>query len=254
MKKADEIFESFLKETPLIIAHRGFSAVAPENTLSAFKLAIENKADMIELDIRMSKDKSVVVIHDSKLDRTTDGTGRVRAKYIWNLKKLDAGSWFDKSFKGEKIPTLEEVFRLVKGRIPIDIEIKKTRGKEEIEERVLGLIYSFEMVDKVIISSFNPRVIRKIRKLSSEIPTGFIYHYPVYFNPGRILKRLGANVLIHNYKFTTEKLVKKVHTSGFRIFVYSVNSFDKIKRMVELGVDGIITDDVKLARGVVLGI
>ncbi len=242
-----EIVEKFFKSnSPLIIAHRGFSAIAPENTLSAFKSAIRSKADMIELDVQTTRDGTPVVIHDTKVDRTTNGTGKVKNFYLWTLRELDAGSWFDLKYKGEKIPTLEEALKFIGGKIPVNIEIKSSSIK--ITEKVIATIYELDMEEKVLISSFDPRVLRKIKKLKIQIPTGFLYHYPVYFNPIKTLENLGAIVFIHNFKFTTPKLVKKIHEAGFKIFVYTVNKPADIKKMIEIGVDGIITDDIRTAR------
>lgn len=240
-----EIVENFFKfDAPLIIAHRGFSAIAPENTLSAFKSAIRSKADMIELDVQATKDGTPVVIHDAKVNRTTNGTGKVKNFYLWSLRELDAGSWFDQKYKGEKIPTLEEALKFINGRVPVNIEIKNSG----VTEKVIATVYELGVEKKVLISSFDPRVLRKIKKLKIQIPTGFLYHYPVYFNPVKTLENLGAVVFIHNFKFTTPKLVKKIHDAGFKIFVYTVNKPTDIKKMINFGVDGIITDDIRTAR------
>ncbi len=247
--KSEEVLRDFFKtKSPLVIAHRGYSKIAPENTISAFKLAVRFKADMIELDVRITKDGTPVVIHDSKVDRTTNGTGKVKNFYLWDLRELDAGSWFDHKYIGEKIPTLKEVFDAVGVKIPINIEIKSASIKDKLTEKVLAVIYENEIANNVLISSFDPRVLKNVRKLTREIPTGFLYHYPIYFNPVKTLLKLGANVLIHNYKFTTPKLVEKLHNAGFKIFVYTVNNPNHILKMIKIGVDGIITDDVKLTR------
>ncbi len=246
MNQIETVEKFFKSNSPLIVAHRGFSAIAPENTLSAFKSAIRLKADMIELDVQSTKDGTPVVIHDSKVDRTTNGTGKVKNFYLWSLRELDAGSWFDSKYKGEKIPTLEEALKFINGKIPVNIEIKSSSIK--ITEKVIATVYEADMEEKVLISSFDPRVLRKIKRLKVQIPTGFLYHYPVYFNPVKTLENLGAAVFIHNFKFTTPKLVKKIHDAGFKIFVYTVNKPTDIKKMINFGVDGIITDDIRTAR------
>jgi len=249
--KAMEVFEKFFKtDSPLLIAHRGLSAVAPENTLSAFKYAIRSKADMIEVDIRLTKDGTPVIIHDAKVDRTTNGRGKVKNFYLWTLKELDAGNWFDLKYKGEKIPTLDETLKFINGKIPINIEIKTSTRKNEIAEKVLAIVFENGYEEKTLISSFDPRVLRRIKKLTDEIPTALLYHYPIYFNPIKTLKNLNAVALIHNFKFTTSNLVKKIHDAGFKIFVYTVNDPKDIRKMIDIGVDGIITDNVRLARNV----
>ncbi len=246
MNQIETVEKFFKSNSPLIVAHRGFSAIAPENTFSAFKSAIRLKADMIELDVQSTKDGTPVVIHDSKVDRTTNGTGKVKNFYLWSLRELDAGSWFDSKYKGEKIPTLEEALKFINGKIPVNIEIKSSSIK--ITEKVIATVYEADMEEKVLISSFDPRVLRKIKRLKVQIPTGFLYHYPVYFNPVKTLENLGVAVFIHNFKFTNPKLVKKIHDAGFKIFVYTVNKPADIEKMINFGVDGIITDDIRTAR------
>lgn len=248
MKKM-EVFEKFFKSnSPILIAHRGLSAIAPENTLVAFKYAINSKADMIELDVRLTKDETPVVIHDARVDRTTNGIGKVKSFYLWVLKELDAGSWFHPKYRGEKIPTLEEVLKLTNLKIPINIEIKTSTLQDKIAEKVLAVVFENGYIEKVLISSFAPRVLKKVNKLTSEIPTALLYHYPIHFNIVKTLKNLNVVALIHNYKFTTQKIVEKIHNVGLKIFVYTVNKPEDIVKMVNIGVDGIITDDVRLAR------
>ncbi|MEE8523355.1 MAG: glycerophosphodiester phosphodiesterase family protein, partial [Thermoanaerobaculia bacterium] len=147
-------------ERPRVIAHRGFSGVAPENTLVAIRKAIDVGADMAEIDVLLSRDRHVVVIHDDTLDRTTDGKGPVEDLSLEELRRLDAGSWFSAEFAGERMPTLAEVLDLVRGRILLNVEIKSEAVTREIEggivDRVLRLIAEREMGDQVILSSFEP--------------------------------------------------------------------------------------------------
>jgi glycerophosphoryl diester phosphodiesterase len=160
------IFTFFLK-TPLlsdekrimVIAHRGASGYAPENTVSAFKKAIMMKADMIEFDVHLTKDGKVVLMHDKTVDRTTDGKGKVKEMTLKELKKLDAGLWFDKKFKGEKIPTLEKVLKKFKGKILFNIEIKS----EGTEEEIVRLIKKYKLEKDVMVSSFNHQFLKKIK-------------------------------------------------------------------------------------------
>ena len=144
----------------LVVAHRGFSGAAPENTLAAFRKAIEAGSDMIELDIQLSKDGKIVVIHDETLERTTDGQGRVADRTFPEIRKLDAGSWFGSQFSGEKIPTLQEVLELAKGKVLVNIEIKNPAHGQypitELADQGLEAVKKAGMLNRVIFSSFNP--------------------------------------------------------------------------------------------------
>src|SRR5690606_9559351 len=144
----------------MVIAHRGFSGAAPENTLAAFRKGIEIGSDMIELDVHLSRDGELVVIHDETLERTTNGKGRVADNTLMELKDLDAGSSFAPQFSGEKIPTLIEVIELAKGRVLVNIEIKNPTHQRysitELAEKTLREVKKAGMIDKFIFSSFNP--------------------------------------------------------------------------------------------------
>ena len=151
------------------IAHRGFSGKYPENTLIAFKKAIELEADMIELDITLSKDKIPIVIHDDTLERTTNGNGKVRATASNKLKLLDAGSWKNPKFHEERIPTLEEVLRLIKkSKIDLNIEIKSSAFEKKhstscIELQTLNLIQKYKLMNRIVISSFESKILLRLQ-------------------------------------------------------------------------------------------
>ena len=159
---------NFSKKRFYTIAHRGASAYYPENTMSAFKAAVDMKADMIELDVLLSKDNIPVVFHDERLDEKTNGSGLVCDHTLSDLKKHDAGSWFDTKFKNERIPTLREVLEFSRNRILVNIEIKPevVTEKEEsgIVKLVLNLVEELGMEEVVMISSFDYRVLERLSK------------------------------------------------------------------------------------------
>lgn len=229
----------------LVVAHRGFSGAAPENTLVAFRQAMEIGSDMIELDIQLSKDRRIVVIHDETLERTTNGQGKVVDYNLKELKKLDAGSWFGSQFAGERIPALQEVLTLAKGKVPVNIEIKNpTHGKypiTELAEKALQEVKKSEMLNQMIFSSFNPASLEWIQKKEPRAWLAFLYHRP-WNSPAELTGGGEFEVLnLRNIHLTREK-VGKVRKEGFKLNVYTVNSEEELEQFVRWGVDGIITN------------
>jgi glycerophosphoryl diester phosphodiesterase len=207
------------------MAHRGFSSAAPENTLSAIKKALDLPyVDSIEVDVQLSKDGIPVVIHDFTLERTTNGVGYVKEKTFAELRELDAGSWFSKEFKGEKIPSLGEVFELAKDQnILLNIELK-TAGDmyQGYEKAVVDLVKKFKMEDRVYLTSFDHDVIRNIKRLKTKIRTGLI----IDGNPVLLTEQLaeaGADVLSINAEYLTPKLITKMIEKKIRIIAWTVN-------------------------------
>jgi len=231
----------------MIIAHRGFSGIAPENTLTAFKKAIEIGADMIELDVLLSKDGELIVIHDKTVNRTTNGKGKVSDFNLSELKKLDAGSWFKKHFSGEKIPTLEEVFDLARDKIQINIEIKKDgfnphKKNGGVEEKVVKLIEKYNMTSQVIVSSFNPLIVQRIKEFNPEIPTALLYQYRINKGLIKVFNNLHINAVNPGKRFFTKKTSIEVHQSDLKINIYTINQKREMKKFIKMGVDGIITN------------
>ncbi len=229
----------------MVVAHRGFSGAAPENTLAAFQKGIDIGSDMIELDVHLSRDGELVVIHDETLERTTNGKGMVADHTLKDLKKLDAGSSFGAAFAGERIPTLKEVLDLAKGRVLVNIEIKNPTHQRysitELAERTLREVEKAEMSAKVIYSSFNPVSLEWIQAKEPRAWTAFLFHRPwssLRDIPGG---REYSVLNLRNIHLTREK-VAEIKKAGKRINVYTVNSEDEIKQFVDWGVDGIITN------------
>lgn len=238
---------------PLIIAHRGASGLAPENTLSAFSKAIEIGVDRIEMDLRMTLDGEVVVIHDKTILRTTNGRGSVRKLGLKRLKKYSAGSWFHPKFEQEKVPTLREVLELVNGQTTLLLEIKNGSPYHHgIERNIVNLVNEYNAHKWCIVQSFNDRVLNNFRELpnlNSDIQklfSAFIPVAPFYGGSKFSYKRLRnyhyADEVNINYKYVSPRVVKKVHQMNKKVNVWTVNEKSNMKKYIQMGVDGIITD------------
>jgi glycerophosphoryl diester phosphodiesterase len=238
---------------PMIFAHRGSSAYAPENTLTAFETAIRQGADGIELDAKLTADGQVVVIHDPTIDRTTGVNGVVRQMNLAELKKLDAGSHFDYGFRGESIPSLEEVFETVGHRIFINVELTNyTSPLDNLPEAVAHIVLRHKLEKRILFSSFNPLALIRIKHLVPKTPVGLLA-LPGKNGawsrswPGRLV---GYQALHPDASDLTEVLIKKIHQWNCRVHVYTVNSEHQMRQFFIWGVDGIFTDDPVLARQV----
>ena len=235
---------------PVIFAHRGASAHAPENTLAAFELALAQNADAIELDVKLSADGRAVVIHDQTVDRTTGSHGRVKDLSFAELRALDAGSFFSESYRGEKIPALEEVFDAVGKRTFINVELTNyTTPRDSLVETVCMLVKKFGLQKHVLFSSFFASNLSKARAYLPEVPRGLLafdgwlgaWARSFGFNFGRYQA-------LHPYlKDVTSQQVQRVHRLNRRVHVWTVNAADDMRRLFHWGVDGIFTDDPQLA-------
>lgn len=237
-----------------IWAHRGASGHAPENTLAAFRLAAEMGADGIELDVHLSRDGQVVVIHNGTVDARTDGHGRVCDQSLAELQALDAGSWFSPHFSGERIPTLEAVLADVGQRLLVNVEIKGrlaagTPTAGALEAEVVRIIQEQGMVDRVIVSSFVPGSLRRVRALDREIPLGFLYAGPVHKHLPLWVYRLFVpyDALHPAFRLVDAGYVARARRHGpggsdCPLNVWTVNDEEDLCRMRDLGVAGIITN------------
>lgn len=235
---------------PVIFAHRGASAYAPENTLSAFELALAQNADAIELDVKLSADGRAVVIHDTTVDRTTDGHGRVKDLTLQELRSLDAGSFFSERYRGEKIPTLEEVFEAVGKRTFINVELTNyTTPRDALVETVCSLVKESGLQEHVMFSSFFASNLTKARAYLPGVPRGLLA-FDGWL--GAWARSFGFNFgkyqALHPYlEDVTVQQVQRVHRLNRRIHVWTVNAVDDIRRLFHWGVDAIFTDDPQLA-------
>jgi glycerophosphoryl diester phosphodiesterase len=238
--------------SPLLVAHRGVSARFPENTLAAFHAAVADGALMLELDVGLSADGVPVVLHDETLNRTTDGRGPLSAMAWPQVAELDAGSWFGPAFAGEPVPTLARVLDELGGRIAINVEIKPEAVRSEpaggIEEQVVALVRARALEDQVVISSFEPTAVGRIKRLFPELPAALLYHNELPQDAVALLALYEADGLHVNKRHVTAELVETLHAAGRYVGVYTANSARDLRRLGELGVDAIFTDDVAAAR------
>src|SRR5215208_560478 len=235
---------------PVIFAHRGASAHAPENTLAAFELALLQNADAIELDVKLSADGRAVVIHDSTVDRTTGSHGRVKDLSFAQLRSLDAGSFFSENYRGEQIPSLEEVFEIVGKHAFINVELTNyTTPRDSLVETVCMLVKQFGLQERVMFSSFFAWNLSKARAYLPEVPRGLLA-FDGWL--GAWARSFGFNFgkyqALHPYcKDVTSQQVQRVHRLNRRIHVWTVNAADDMRRLFHWGVDAIFTDDPQLA-------
>jgi glycerophosphoryl diester phosphodiesterase len=241
---------SWLKpsNSPLVIAHRGSSAIAPENTIAAFQRAIKDSADAVELDIHLSKDGELAVIHDDRIDRTTTGTGYVKKITLSEIQKYDAGSWFDQKYSGEIIPSLTDILSLCKGKIGINIEIKSERSDAKISiivKQCFDELSKYNNQTDILISSFDKRILEEIREIDTKITLGLLYDpfYKMIKNPVRLAVDLKVNYLVISNRFTSKRIVKSAHQNGLIVGTFTVNTEPQLHKVIESGVDAIITND-----------
>jgi glycerophosphoryl diester phosphodiesterase len=235
---------------PVIFAHRGASAHAPENTLAAFELALVQNADAIELDVKLSADGYAVVIHDPTVNRTTGSQGRVSDLSLQQLQALDAGRFFSEKYRGEKIPSLEEVFEVVGKRTFINVELTNyNTPRDSLVETVCMLVKKFGLQKRVLFSSFFASNLSKARAYLPEVPRGLL---AVNGFLGAWARSFGFNFgryqALHPYlKDVTVQQVQRVHRLNRRIHVWTVNAEEDMRRLFHWGVDAIFTDDPQLA-------
>lgn len=229
------------------IAHRGASGKgwAPENTLVAFQKAIEIGTDAIEMDVHRTKDGHVVVCHDTTLDRTTDRHGAIKDLTLSEIKQADAGNRFGPAFAGERIPTLKEALDLVQDKALALIEIKP----EDIAREVVRTIEAHDAVERVVVQSFHKEVVREVGILNPHLRRALLIGVPA-IDVGRtrairLTRRtteVGASILSLSHNAATPKLVQELHRRGLTLWGWTVDEFDDLRRMLQIGVDGIISN------------
>jgi glycerophosphoryl diester phosphodiesterase len=235
-----------------IVAHRGFSAVAPENTLAAIKEAVDAGASGCEFDVYGCGDGTVVLMHDKTVDRTTDGSGRVTELTLERLKQLDAGSWKHARYSGEPVPTLDEALRLLKdtGCQPV-IEIKM----EGISARVVEAVRKADMVDQAAVIAFSQEVVTEVRQLEPRLPCAWLCGDDLHGTPAERAdwlaaraRQCGTDLLDLNYKILSPNLIAELKSRGLSVWTWTVNDPPVMRSLIDWGIDSITTDRPDLLR------
>ncbi len=230
----------------MAIAHRGASSYAPENTLAAFDLALQMGVSQIELDVHLSSDGHVVVIHDETVDRTTNGSGPVTSHTLAALQAFDAGSWFGAKFAAERIPSFTEVLERYKGRAHVHTEIKGHGA--QLSRRTADLVRGLGMAGRVTITSFQRTRLEETRAYAPELPTGWL----VTEVSDAIIaqaRAMGLTQLCPRANVVTPELVRRLHAEGFVVRAWGVATEDLMRQAVSAGADGMTVNfpDVLLA-------
>lgn len=230
-------------EKPIVFAHRGFSGIAPENTMISFEKALGIGVTGIELDVQLSRDGEVMICHDEKVDRTTNGKGLLVQFTRAELQQLDAGSWFAPEFAGARIPTLIEVLELLQNQnITLNIELKTgIVDYPNLEEKVLELTYRYGMHERTIYSSFNHYSMKKVKDLDRTARIALLYIAGLY-EPWQYAKQLDTYAIHPLFYNIRPELVTLSHGAGIKVHPYTVDQETDLKRMLQCGVDGIITN------------
>lgn len=245
-----QTLEKFYRHTPLVIAHRGASYDAPENTIAAFALARQLGADGVELDTSLTRDGVPVVIHDLVLDSTTSGSGPVSEIDLRTIKTLDAGSHFDFSFKGETVPTLDEALEAIGPELIVNIEMKTVKWQSQgLESAVLNVIRRHNAGQRVIVSSFNPIALRRFRAMAPNIPIGYLYapEEPIYLRFGWFMLGLPHEARHPHHSLVDARFMAWARAHHYRVHTWTADAPERIRELGDLGVDAIITNRPDLA-------
>ena len=231
------------------IAHRGFSAIAPENTMVAFQKALELNVDCVELDVHGTIDKKVVAIHDQTLNRTTNQTGFVNQQTLNRVRQADAGRWFDDKFTGEKIPTLTEALDLICPSAMAVVEVKDAA----ITDQVVKDIHRTNTSERVVVIAFDPMVLKQVRQLDSTLSTGFLLGGDKgHVNDVELAAQLVQQVLVMGVpllnlseKLITSLLTNEIKKRGVTLWTWTIDDLERMKEVVDSGVQGITSNQPK---------
>jgi len=241
----------------VVIAHRGASAYAPENTHSAFQLAIEMQSEMIEFDVLLSKDGIPVIIHDENLERTTGVVGLVGEFTLAELKELKTGAWFSEEFSEEPFPTLEEVLKYAKGKIAVNIEIKYESVTDNVQggivDKALELVKNADMEQEVIFSSFDYRVMEHLNVLAPTVPKALLYEPDQSgdLSPSQLVEKYNVDAFNFSYKQLTDEWIAELNANEIPFFIYTVNDEDLMEKIIKSGAKGIFSDKPDVLKQVV---
>ena len=241
---------------PLVLAHRGANKVAPQNTLPAFKQAIQLNADGIETDVHLCKDGEIVICHNYTVDATSNGKGSIDEMTFAELRELDFGSYFSNDFKGTTLPTLAELLTLVKDMNLVNIEIKPPQKDNDLVKRVVEEVYKFGIEKNSIISCFNPECIRQVKEIDKDIKTALLYEDDelgneiMTFGVAKYCQQLNADAAHPHRNLITHKEILELHNLGIAVNPWTVNTREDIIRLTNWGCDALITDIPDFCRQV----
>ncbi len=227
----------------LRIAHRGAAGTRPELTAVAFDRAIELGVDMIELDVQLTRDRRLVVLHDTELGRTVSGHGAVRDRDLAQLQALDAGSWFDPAYAGARVMSLDEVIERTRGRVALNVEIKSPEEDWRSTAEVLArLLDATQQVDSVVVSSFAMGALRALRALAGRYRLAILWRQADLGDAFRFAAELEAEAIHPHYRLVDRQLVAAAAERGLAVNAWTVNKVQKMRKLVDLGVSGLISD------------
>jgi glycerophosphoryl diester phosphodiesterase len=248
--------ENILKTDFEIIAHKGASGLAPENTIASFQKALDLGVDMVELDVRQTKDEEIIVFHDQFLDRTTNGTGDIHNYTLEELQQFDAGSWYDPKFSDQKIPTLKEVLDLINGQCKVLIEIKHMDHPHyhDFSDKLVDIVREEKNgFDWIILQSYEDKYLEEAHAYDERILTKkmligedsaplIAFYIETRMHLGRAEQEGDLMALNPEYTTLSPRRVFRMHARGYKVYTYSVNEREDMIKMLNMGVDGIITD------------
>ena len=230
-----------------VIAHRGSSGTAPENTLLAFRRAVESGADWLELDVRRTADDGLVVFHDRTLNRTTDGRGPLIRRTVEELRSLDTGRWFSHRYAGERMPTLSMVLEKIPSRVGINVEVK-TDGdphwRSRTAQTLVEILRERGRGRPILVSSFNHRFLKQLHMIAPTVRIG-VLAMPLRdagLLPSYFVRTVGAATFVCSRASLRKRHVHDAHRHGMKVYVYGVNSARHLSRPRRFGVDGVITN------------
>ncbi|MGD0962318.1 MAG: glycerophosphodiester phosphodiesterase family protein [Candidatus Acidiferrales bacterium] len=226
---------------PWVVAHRGASGHAPENTFAAFQRAVELGATFIETDLHVTRDGRFVAIHDSTVSRTTNGSGEVREFTLDDLRQVDAGQWFDREFMGERVPTLEEILEFSRKHDVVFYLELKYAAVSGMDHALVAALQKAQSAPHTIVISFDPATLAPLRRLDPSLMTGLLVD-KANTDCIQVAVDLGARQLCPQVSSVTPKLVEEAHRADLQVVTWTANSMADMRAMIAAGVDGIMTD------------
>jgi glycerophosphoryl diester phosphodiesterase len=236
---------------PIVVGHRGAPAYAPENTLASFRRALELGADMVECDVHLTADGTPIVIHDETLDRTSDGCGPVDRAQRADVRRLDAGAWFDPSFAGERIPTLDELLDWASGRVAVAIELKGVPYPHpQLVELTVAALRRHAMLDRAALIAFDHPSLAEARRIDPNVTCGVLYACRPVDAPA-LAHAVGAEALLPEWSFVVAEDVAHAHAAGLVVQPWESSDAQVITSLLAAGVDGVASDRPDVARAAV---